>query len=152
MRSDPFLEGLTDRQREAVAHGDGPLLVLAGAGSGKTRVITRRAARLAAEAGPQRVLAITFTNKAAEEMRERIAGLGRAQGMWICTFHSLCARLLRLYGERIGLSREFTIFDQTDRLAAVRTALEESGLASSNWRPRSIEAVISRAKNEMLSA
>src|SRR5437899_1124151 len=103
MGEDAFLDRLTERQREAVAYGEGPLLVLAGAGSGKTRVITRRAARLAAQVGPHRILAITFTNKATEEMRERIGALGLARGMWICTFHSLCARILRLYPEPAGL-------------------------------------------------
>lgn len=162
MRDDPFLDNLTDPQRDAVCHVDGPLLVLAGAGSGKTRVITRRAARLARQFGPQHILAITFTNKAAEEMRGRIesliggggrtaarGGYGSVRGMWVCTFHSLCARLLRLHAEAAGLQPNFTIFDQADRLGVIRTALAECGLSTDQWRPRTIEQTISNAKNEM---
>ena len=105
MSPDALMDSLTGPQRQAVAHIDGPLLVLAGAGSGKTRVITRRAAHIAATAAsPQEVLAITFTNKAAGEMRERIYALGVPGSMWVHTFHSLCARLLRDYASAAGIS------------------------------------------------
>jgi len=146
------LQGLTPPQREAVMHRDGPLLVLAGPGSGKTRVITCRAAYLAATATEARhVLAITFTNKAAEEMAQRIAALGVGPEMTVCTFHSLCARLLRRYADRAGLSANFTIFDQTDRLAAVKDALKRCDFADENFPPSRIEERISRLKNAMIS-
>jgi DNA helicase-2/ATP-dependent DNA helicase PcrA len=152
MPRDPLLDDLTEPQRQAVLHEDGPLLVLAGAGSGKTRVITRRAARLAHRAGAHRVLAITFTNKAAEEMRERIGRLGAGRGMWVCTFHSLGARLLRMYGDRIGLRPNYSIFDQADRLAAIKAAMDDCRLNGDQWRPRTIEEMISSAKNDMQTA
>ena len=120
---------LNPEQREAVQHGDGPLLVLAGAGSGKTRVLTVRAARLIEEEGipPERLLAVTFTNKAASEMRERIAGLlgQRPRGMWTGTFHSVAARLLRREAEHLDRDHNFTIYDQDDSLRAVKRAMEE---------------------------
>ena len=145
-----ILQGLTDPQREAVCHRDGPLLVLAGPGSGKTRVITRRAAYLAAGGvDPTNILAITFTNKAANEMAQRIAALGFGRGMTVCTFHSLCARLLRQYADRAGLSPSFTIFDQADRLGAVRQAMERCGLSGFGLPPGRVEARISRLKNAM---
>ncbi|MFQ5423073.1 MAG: ATP-dependent helicase [Phycisphaerae bacterium] len=155
-----LFDGLTDPQREAVSHVEGPLLVLAGAGSGKTRVITRRAAHIASTvARPDEVLAITFTNKAAGEMRERIAALGIRGGvggpwgrgrMWVSTFHSLCARLLREYGDAVGVRPNFSIFDEADRRAVIREAVAARGLSADHWRPRTVEAVISDAKNRML--
>lgn len=151
MPNDPLLADLTEPQRLAVLHRDGPLLVLAGAGSGKTRVITRRAAKLAEAVGAHHVLAITFTNKAADEMRQRIADLGVGRGMWVLTFHALCARLLRMYADRVGLQPNYTIFDQADRHGVIREAIEDCGLSSDNWRPRTVEEIISRAKNEMQS-
>ena len=115
---DALLEGLNEPQREAVTHGDGPLLILAGAGSGKTRVLTHRIAYLVgterARAGE--ILAITFTNKAAQEMRERVELLlgSRVRAMWVMTFHSACARMLRADAQRLGYTRQFTIYDQAD--------------------------------------
>lgn len=145
-----ILQGLTDPQREAVCHRDGPLLVLAGPGSGKTRVITRRAACLAASGvDPANILAITFTNKAATEMAHRIAALGFNRGMTVCTFHSLCARLLRQFADRAGITPSFTIFDQADRLGAVRQAMERCGLYGFGLPPARVEARISRLKNAM---
>src|ERR1700684_3170892 len=117
-RVDELLQGLNEPQREAVTHGEGPLLILAGAGSGKTRVLTHRIAFLIytdqAQAGE--ILAVTVTNKAATEMRERVERLlGRStRGMWVMTFHSACARMLRAEADRLGYTRQFTIYDQAD--------------------------------------
>lgn len=152
MRAEQLLEDLTKPQREAVTHGDGPLLVLAGAGSGKTRVIARRAAYLAVTAVPARqVLAITFTNKAADEMRQRIVALGVGGGMTIATFHSFCARLLRQYAERVGVTANYSIFDQSDRVRAIKKAIGQCELASEDWKPSQVEGRISHAKNHMQS-
>src|SRR5436305_12128224 len=113
---DDLLADLTPAQREAVTHFEGPLLILAGAGSGKTRVITRRVAWLLGQGvRPYNILAITFTNKAAGEMRQRVEALVPDSRVWVSTFHSLGARLLRLYGDRLELDRNFTIYDQNDR-------------------------------------
>lgn len=147
-----LLEDLNAPQREAVLHTDGPLLVLAGAGSGKTRVITRRAAYLACSvARPDQVLAITFTNKAAAEMRERILALGVSRGMMVSTFHSFCARLLREFADRVGLTPGYSIYDQDDRRALLREAIEACNLSTDHFRPASVEYRISQAKNHMLS-
>ena len=117
-----WLADLTEAQREAVTHIEGPLLILAGAGSGKTRVITRRVAYLLQQGvRPGNILAITFTNKAAGEMRQRVEALVPGSRVWISTFHSLGARLLRQYADRLGLDRNFTIYDQTDRNKLVKT-------------------------------
>ena len=146
-----MLVDLTEPQRAAVTHTDGPLLVLAGAGSGKTRVITRRAAYLAATvARPHQVVAITFTNKAANEMRDRILALGAGAGMTVCTFHSLCARLLRMHHDRADLAPNYTIFDQDDRRSLVKQAVRACELDPRNWRSGHVESAISAAKNEML--
>ncbi|MCB9851985.1 MAG: UvrD-helicase domain-containing protein [Phycisphaerales bacterium] len=143
-----LLAGLTPPQAEAVRHTDGPLLVLAGAGSGKTRVITRRAANIATSvARPDQVLAITFTNKAAGEMRERIDALGVGRGMWVCTFHSMCARLLRDYGDTIGLGPNFTIFDQADSRALIKRALAQCDLSADHFPPAKAQERISQAKS-----
>jgi DNA helicase-2/ATP-dependent DNA helicase PcrA len=145
-----LLADLTPAQREAVTHVDGPLLVLAGAGSGKTRVITRRIAHMLAEGvAGSHVLALTFTNKAAGEMRERVAALVPDSGVWVGTFHGICARLLRQYAPLVGIDRSFTIYDQADRLRAVKQAMERAGLDGVGVTPERVEAVISRWKNDL---
>ncbi len=148
-----LLADLNSPQRTAVSHTEGPLLVLAGAGSGKTRVITRRAAYLACTvAKPSEVLAITFTNKAANEMRQRIIALGVGREMTICTFHALGARLLRIYHDRADLPANFTIYDTDDQRKVVKEAIEQAGLATTNWSPAAVHSTISRAKNYMQTA
>lgn len=148
------LEGLNDPQLEAARTVNGPLLILAGAGSGKTRVLTRRIAYLIGELGvePDRILAMTFTNKAAGEMRERVEELlsRSCRNMWIGTFHSLCARLLRTEAERVGLQQNFTIYDSTDQMALMRRVLADEELSEKQYPPRQIRARISREKNRMM--
>lgn len=148
-----FLEKLNPEQREAVLHRDGPLLILAGAGSGKTRVITFRIAYLIGDghAEPGQVLAVTFTNKASDEMRERVESLigSTAEGMWLSTFHALCARLLRREAPNIGLSRDFVIYDSSDQVAVVKQAQRELGIDDKLVPPRMALARISQAKNKM---
>src|SRR5215472_16905732 len=150
-----FLESLNPEQREAVLHTNGPLLILAGAGSGKTRVITSRIAYLVGDgrANPEEVLAVTFTNKAAEEMRNRVESLLGADcsRMWVSTFHSLCARLLRREAPAIGLSRDFVIYDSSDQLAVVKQALKDLHIDDSFIQPRAALSRISHAKNRMES-
>ncbi len=149
--SDLF-SGLNAPQRQAVAHTDGPLLILAGPGSGKTRVVTRRAVYLAATVTePRHILAITFTNKAAEEMRRRIAELGVGDGMTVGTFHAFCAMLLRRNADRAGVERDFTIYDREDRRKLIAQAVEACGLPATNWSPAAVERDISKAKNDMLT-
>src|SRR3954454_10325660 len=124
-----LLSDLTDAQREAVTHMEGPLLIRAGAGSGKTRVITRRVAYLLQQGvRPWNVLAITFTNKAAGEMRQGVEALVPDRRVWVSTFHSLGARLLRQYHDRVNIGRNFTIYDQNDRNRVVKEALEAAGI------------------------
>ncbi len=150
--ADPLLADLNDAQRQAVLHVDGPLLVLAGPGSGKTRVVTRRAAHLVRSGVPTRnILAITFTNKAADEMKQRIEALGVAAGMWIYTFHALGVRLLREFGPLAGVQPGFTIYDEADRLACVKKAMEICQIGESTLRPENAVWAISRAKNELHS-
>src|SRR5437763_5871927 len=148
-----FLDTLNPEQREAVLHVDGALLILAGAGSGKTRVITSRVAYLIADgrARPEEVLAVTFTNKAAEEMRTRVAALLGADcsRIWLSTFHSLCARLLRREAPAIGLARDFVIYDSSDQLTVVKQALKELHIDDSFVQPRAALSRISHAKNRM---
>jgi DNA helicase-2/ATP-dependent DNA helicase PcrA len=150
-----FLDALNPEQREAVLHIKGPLLILAGAGSGKTRVITSRIAYLVGDghAEPHAVLAVTFTNKAAEEMRARVESLLGADcsRMWVSTFHALCARLLRREGPAIGLSRDFVIYDSADQLSVVKLALKELHIDDSFIQPRAALSRISHAKNRMES-
>jgi DNA helicase-2/ATP-dependent DNA helicase PcrA len=148
-----FVDKLNPEQREAVLHRDGPLLILAGAGSGKTRVITCRVAHLIADrhASPDEVLAVTFTNKAAQEMRERVEALigSDAGRIWLSTFHSLCARLLRREAPKIGLSRDFVIYDSADQLAVVKQVQRELGIDDKLVPPRLALARISSARNRM---
>jgi DNA helicase-2/ATP-dependent DNA helicase PcrA len=153
---DALLQGLNEPQREAVTYGDGPLLILAGAGSGKTRVLTHRIAYLVrtgrARAGE--ILAITFTNKAAQEMRERVELLlgSRVRAMWVMTFHSACARMLRADAERLGYTRQFTIYDQADSRRMVKRCLDELGVDLKRFTPAAVQNQISAAKNELRSA
>ena len=155
-RAERLLAGLNEPQREAVVAGDGPLLVLAGAGSGKTRVLTHRIAYLLAtqRARPGEILAITFTNKAASEMRERVAALvGRSvRAMWVTTFHSACARMLRADAETLGYARTFTIYDESDSLRMLKRCMTEHGVDPKRYPPRSIRAQISGAKNKLVDA
>lgn len=148
-----LLSALNPEQRDAVTHTTGPLLILAGAGSGKTRVITHRIAHLLSEglAQPDEVLAVTFTNKAAEEMRSRVSALiGRdCAGMWVSTFHALCARLLRREAPAIGLSRDFVIYDSNDQLAAVKQVMRALQIDENFIQPRVALSRISHVKNTM---
>ena len=128
--NDQLLAGLNPSQREAVTLPDGPALVIAGAGSGKTRVLTSRIGYLLGEgrARPHEVLAITFTNRAAAEMRERVELLvGQSRGMWVMTFHAACGRILRREADRLGYRSNFTIYDQADQVRVVKACLEELG-------------------------
>ncbi len=151
-----LLAELNPPQRKAVTHGEGPLLVLAGAGSGKTRVLTYRIAYLLAtgRAMPSEILAITFTNKAAGEMRERVERLvgGASRAMWVMTFHSACARILRTDAHRLGYKRAFTIYDEADSLRMVKRCAEELGIDPKRFPPRALRARISSAKNQLLDA
>lgn len=146
-----LLNDLTPAQRDAVMHIDGPLLVLAGAGSGKTRVITRRVAYLLTQGiRPWNILAITFTNKAAGEMRQRVESLVPNCRVWISTFHSLGARLLRMYADRVNIGKNFTIYDQDDRVRVVKEALEAANIDNAKFTPERISGAISMAKNQLL--
>mgnify|MGYP001165143797 CR=1 FL=1 len=149
-----FLKQLNPEQRAAVLQREGPLLILAGAGSGKTRVISYRIAHLVAEghAEPDQVLAVTFTNKAAQEMRDRVELLltTDCSRLWISTFHSFCARVLRREGPAIGLSREFVIYDSSDQLAVVRRALRDLNIDDKLLPARQALSLISHAKNQMV--
>ncbi|HKB51226.1 MAG TPA: UvrD-helicase domain-containing protein [Solirubrobacterales bacterium] len=155
-RAERLLAELNEPQRQAVRHGEGPLLVLAGAGSGKTRVLTHRIAYLLAtgQARPGEILAITFTNKAATEMRERVESLvGRsARAMWVTTFHSACARMLRADAERLGYSRGFTIYDESDSLRMLKRCMQELHIDPKRYPPRAIRSQISGAKNQLVDA
>jgi DNA helicase-2/ATP-dependent DNA helicase PcrA len=155
-RGEALLEGLNEPQREAVLHGQGPLLILAGAGSGKTRVLTHRIAHLvhSGKARPGEILAITFTNKAAQEMRERVEMLvgNRTRAMWVMTFHSACARMLRADAHRLGYTRGFTIYDEQDSLRLVKRCIEELDVDPKRFTPRAIKRQISDAKNQLLDA
>src|ERR1700757_4405482 len=151
-----LLSGLNDPQREAVTFGDGPLLILAGAGSGKTRVLTHRIAYLVATdaAKQNEVLAITFTNKAAGEMRDRAELLvgRRVRAMWVMTFHAACARMLRAHADRLGYTRQFTIYDQANARRVVKPCRNELGLDPKRFTPAAIHTQISDAKNRLRDA
>lgn len=153
--ADQMLEGLNPEQRAAVTHLDGPLLILAGAGSGKTRVITYRIAYMMKKhnVAPSSILAITFTNKAANEMRQRIEGLvgDRSKYIWCGTFHSIFARLLRRHAELLGYSQNFSIIDTDDQLKLVKDSMKELDIADSQFKPKSIQNEISNAKNKFVS-
>jgi len=149
---DQILADLTPPQREAVTHVEGPLLVVAGAGSGKTRVITRRVAHLALEGvPPNRILAVTFTNKAAGEMRERIEALAATRGAWVSTFHALCASMLRMSADSIGLSRHFTIYDRDDQLKAIKEAMHRLDMGTGILQPAKVLHAIGGAKGRLES-
>lgn len=152
--TDPLLEGLNPQQSLAVSHAGGPLLVVAGAGSGKTRVLTRRIAYLMARRGcaPYEILAITFTNKAAGEMKDRVAALVGpvARSMWVSTFHSACVRILRQEASRMGYSNSFSIYDQADSARLITIVSKELNLDPKKYPPRQFQSMISNAKNELM--
>src|SRR3954451_2922926 len=149
-----YLAELNPAQREAVVRTEGPLLVIAGAGSGKTRVLTYRVAHLLTACGAKanEILAITFTNKAAGEMRERLESLleERARGLWILTFHAACGRILRREGPRLGYRSNFTIYDSADQTRLVKQCLEELERGPKRFTPRGIHSQISNAKNQLI--
>src|SRR5919202_1359656 len=150
-----LLQSLNPVQREAVTHPGGPLLIVAGAGSGKTRVLTHRVAYLIRELGvsPFEILAITFTNKAADEMKARVAALVGpvARRMWVSTFHSACVRILRRDGHQLGYASSFTIYDQADAERLTGYVLRDLNVDPKRFPPRTVHGVISAAKNEVLA-
>ncbi|CAN2233715.1 MAG: DNA helicase PcrA [Candidatus Nanopelagicaceae bacterium] len=153
MSQEALVAGLNPQQQAAVIHQGSPLLVVAGAGSGKTRVLTRRIAYLLGERGvnPYEVLAITFTNKAAAEMKERVADLvgDRARSMWVSTFHSACVRILRQEAAKLGYSNSFTIYDSSDSLRLITLVMKDMNLDIKRYAPRAVAGLISQAKNEL---
>ncbi|MBQ7558080.1 MAG: UvrD-helicase domain-containing protein, partial [Lachnospiraceae bacterium] len=149
------LSFLNDRQKSAVLHTEGPVLIFAGAGSGKTRVITSRVAYLIREKGvkPWNIMAITFTNKAAKEMRERVdrmVGMG-SDAVWVATFHSSCVRFLRRNPEAVGYERNFTIYDADDSRRLMKQVIDGMSAVPNNFKPRSVSGAVSRAKNDFMS-
>src|ERR1700730_15435758 len=150
-----LLADLNEAQREAVTHGEGPLLILAGAGSGKTRVLTHRVAFLiyTDQAQPQEILAITFTNKAASEMGARVRGLlgHSTRGMWLMTFHAACARILRAEAARLGYTRQFTIYDQADARRLTKRCADAAGVDSRRYTPAMLNSRISAQKSRLRS-
>jgi len=150
-----WLKDLNQEQKRAVTYGDGPLLILAGAGSGKTRALTYRAAYLIKEKGldPTRILLVTFTNKAAKEMKERVKKLIGKEFIrlpWMGTFHAFCARILRIDGQAIGINKQFAIYDEDDSLATIKQAMKNLDIDNQAYKPRVIKAAISAAKNELI--
>jgi DNA helicase-2/ATP-dependent DNA helicase PcrA len=146
---DPLLEGLNPVQAEAVTHVDGPLLIVAGAGSGKTRVLTHRIAHLIRDHGvsPFEILAITFTNKAADEMKHRVGALVGpvAEKMWVSTFHAACVRILRRDADKLGYPKQFTIYDQADANRLTGYVIRDLGLDPKRFPPRAVHATTSSA-------
>lgn len=153
---DALLTGLNPQQREAVEYRGRALLIVAGAGSGKTRVLTHRIAHFLAqkELWPSQILAITFTNKAAAEMRERVEALigSSSEGMWIKTFHSACLQILRREADRLGHDSNFTVYDTGDTRALLKRLLREAGAEDADIKPQQAAAIISNAKNELKDA
>ncbi|HZH97469.1 MAG TPA: UvrD-helicase domain-containing protein, partial [Fimbriimonadaceae bacterium] len=150
----PEMECLNPDQRAAVEHGSGPMLIFAGAGSGKTRVITCRIAKLMSErVPPSRILAVTFTNKAAREMRERVEHMvgENAKAMWMGTFHSICSRLLRIDGRAIGIDQNFVIYDDADQMSLMREVFKAKNIDDKSVQPRNVLNEISSAKEKLLS-
>jgi len=149
-----ILEALNPAQRQAACHIEGPLLILAGAGSGKTRVLTHRIAYLIGEQGvfPDSILAVTFTNKAANEMRERVSRLVGpwSRSIWVSTFHAFCAKVLKRDIDKLGIPRSFTIFDEADQKSAMKRALRELGIDETRFQPEGVLAAVSTAKNELV--
>ncbi len=147
-----YLQQLNTEQRKAVVHKDGPLLILAGAGSGKTSTMTHRIAHMIKQEGvsPFEILAVTFTNKAAKEMRDRVEALigGDARNMWILTFHSACLRILRMYGDRLGYSRDFVVYDPGDQKTVVRNILKQLGVEDKKYTPPYFLSIISDCKEK----
>ena len=155
MASETFFEGLNPTQLDAVTHSEGPLLIIAGAGSGKTRVLTHRIAHLITNLGvsPYEILAITFTNKAATEMKERVGTLVGpiVEKMWVSTFHSACVKILRREAELLGYPSSFTIYDQADAVRLTTYVMRDLNIDTKQYPPRGIHAVISKAKNELIT-
>jgi DNA helicase-2/ATP-dependent DNA helicase PcrA len=149
-----YLSGLNDRQKEAVEHTEGPLMIVAGAGSGKTRVLTTRVIHLMARGiDAFNILALTFTNKAAKEMKERverILGNGEARNLYIGTFHSVFARILRFEADKIGFPRNFTIYDTDDAKSVIKTVINELNLDDKHYKPNIVYNRISSAKNALV--
>ncbi|MGB7342781.1 MAG: UvrD-helicase domain-containing protein [Pirellulaceae bacterium] len=149
---DAILKGLTDAQRSAVTHIDGPLLILAGPGSGKTRVVTHRIANLIQHGvRPWQIAALTFTNKAADEMRSRVHSLAPGQDVWMGTFHRFCAQRLRRYAPMVGLSENYSIYDTSDAKQAMKRAIAAAGISTSHTSPEQIASTISSAKNRLVT-
>ena len=153
-----ILAGLNDAQKQSVTTTSGPLLILAGAGSGKTKALTHRIAYLIANEGvwPEQILAVTFTNKAAREMRERLSGLlgqenTRTFMPWMGTFHGICVRLLRIDGEAVGVPRNFIIYDEDDRQGLIKQAMKQLSVSDKEIKPRTISSAVSNAKNELVT-
>ena len=150
-----LLKGLNPQQQKAITVSDGPVLVLAGPGSGKTRVLTHRVAWLVQEmdVAPWRIMAVTFTNKAAREMRGRLdelLGSSRARSLTLGTFHATCARILRREAEAAGIARAYAIFDSSDQRRLIKQALKDLNLDDKRYRPQAVHSAISRAKNELI--
>ncbi len=151
MKRMSLLHDVTDKQREAITHVEGPLLVVAGAGSGKTRVITSRIGYLMSQGvKPYSILAITFTNKAANEMGERVKQFSSHKGLWVSTFHKMCSRILRCNIDRLGYSRDFSIYDTTDQQNRIKSIMGELKMDTTQWKPRTVISSISSAKNKLV--